>query len=183
MLKVETYRFLWAELKIGRGGCVVYMYILYIASRLFFRYPLGGCPSQAVVSCDRYNTQPARLLNGPACLPCLIACDCMRLVDIRHNHNIAPSYCTTTQPKQPTNATKLCICVVRLLRHVFYPGITACNDDFGLAWSSFCPASLVNILLGISEALLQQHHALDCVLAAPIGVRCKVVFTGFTHPF
>ena len=134
--------------------CCIYIYTIYRPPPLF-PLPPGGCPSQAVVMNDRYTTQPARLLNGPACLPCMIACDCMRAVYIRHIDNYSPSESPTTPIKQALNATKYLFCCVRSLRHVFYPGITACNDDFGLAGPCFCPASLVNIFLCISEALFQ----------------------------
>lgn len=62
---VAVYTVFGVKLKIERRGCVVYLYILYITTRPFFRYPRGGWVSQAVAMHNRYTTQPARLLNGP----------------------------------------------------------------------------------------------------------------------
>ena len=67
---VAVYTVFGVELKIGESGCVVYLYILYIAPRPFFRYPLGGgSPKRWWCMIDTPRSPPASLMACRAALP------------------------------------------------------------------------------------------------------------------
>lgn len=114
--------------------CDIFIYTLQ-ACRPFFRYPLGGYPSQGMYMIDHRTTQVLPVLNGPGAGQARHA---FTALSVRQPWNygtfltlsvIITNDYPETPHKPPSNATKLCICCVGLLHCLNPPIITGSKHD------------------------------------------------------
>ena len=104
-------------MRIGRGGCVVYMYIYNNRPHHFFRYPRGGGSLKwSVLMIDNTRSPPGVLMARPCTLDiiahCPLHCVCPSLVELWNSPNIVRHYDQQTPRNAPFWVTKYLFCCV-----------------------------------------------------------------------